>query len=52
MSVLGEAASVVTVIDISAKIFELCQTYVSAVKEEPGKTSSASETEFNLSEIL
>ncbi|PVH69881.1 hypothetical protein DL98DRAFT_438106, partial [Cadophora sp. DSE1049] len=27
------AASVIAVIDISAKIFELCQTYISAVKE-------------------
>ncbi|KAL5328216.1 hypothetical protein ACEPPN_001712 [Leptodophora sp. 'Broadleaf-Isolate-01'] len=33
MEVVGGAASVITVIDISAKIFELCQTYVSAVKE-------------------
>ncbi|KAH6704178.1 hypothetical protein BKA61DRAFT_660800 [Leptodontidium sp. MPI-SDFR-AT-0119] len=33
MSGLGEAASVIAVIDISAKIFELCQTYISAVKE-------------------
>src|SRR4051794_12419507 len=33
MDGLSGAASVIAVIDISAKIFELCQTYVSAVKE-------------------
>ncbi|KAH7309366.1 ankyrin repeat-containing domain protein [Rhexocercosporidium sp. MPI-PUGE-AT-0058] len=33
MDSLSGAASVIAVIDISAKIFELCQTYVSAVKE-------------------
>jgi len=33
MDGLSGAASVIAVIDISAKIFKLCQTYVSAVKE-------------------
>ena len=33
MDGISGAASVIAVIDISAKIFELCQTYVSAVKE-------------------
>ncbi|KAL5325365.1 hypothetical protein ACEPPN_006490 [Leptodophora sp. 'Broadleaf-Isolate-01'] len=33
MDGLSGAASIIAVIDISAKIFELCQTYVSAVKE-------------------
>jgi len=33
MDGLSGAASVIAVINISAKIFELCQTYVSAVKE-------------------
>ncbi|KAL5325367.1 hypothetical protein ACEPPN_006492 [Leptodophora sp. 'Broadleaf-Isolate-01'] len=33
MDGLSGAASIIAVIDISAKIFEICQTYVSAVKE-------------------
>ena len=33
MDGLSGAAGVIAVIDISAKIFELCQNYVSAVKE-------------------
>ena len=33
MDGLSGAASVIAVIDISAKIFDLCQTYFSAVKE-------------------
>lgn len=33
MEALGGAASVIAVIQISATIFELCQTYISAVKE-------------------
>lgn len=33
MDGLSGAASIIAVIDMSAKIFELCQTYVSAVKE-------------------
>lgn len=33
MDGLSGAASIIAVIDISAKIFELCQTYFSAVKE-------------------
>jgi hypothetical protein len=33
MDGLSGAASIITVIDISAKIFELCQTYFSVVKE-------------------
>ncbi|KAH6721085.1 hypothetical protein BKA61DRAFT_567690 [Leptodontidium sp. MPI-SDFR-AT-0119] len=33
MDGLSGAASVIAVIDMSAKIFQLCQTYVSAVKE-------------------
>jgi hypothetical protein len=33
MDGISGAASIIAVIDISAKIFELCQTYFSAVKE-------------------